>query len=168
VGGGAAGGQNPFDVSPGLAGRDTASLIVAALIVVGLVVLLLAIAIRWRIQDRRFATAGPDADRAATEAAVDVSLDALRREPDPRRAVIAAYAAMERVLSAAGLGRHRSEAPLEYVRRVLTAHSHAPEEVRTITDLFQVAKFSQHPVDEGMRAGAISALEQIRATVAAP
>jgi hypothetical protein len=167
--GGAGGGQSPFETSPGLAGRDTASLVIAVVIFFGLIVLLLAIAIRWRIQDRRFATAGSNAYRAATEAAVDVSLDALRREPDPRRAVIAAYAAMERALSAAGLGRHRSEAPLEYLRRVLIEHSRAPEEVRTITDLFQVAKFSQHPVDEGMRAGAISALEQIRsATVATP
>ena len=168
LGGGAGGGQSPFDVSPGLAGRDTASLLIAVIIFIGLIVLLLAVAIRWRMQDRRFATVGPDAYRAATEAAVDVSLDALRREPDPRRAVIAAYAAMERALSAAGLGRHRSEAPLEYVRRVLTEHAHAPEEVRSITHLFQVAKFSQHPIDEHMRGDAIDALEQIRATVAAP
>jgi hypothetical protein len=168
IGGGAGGGQSPFDLSPGLAGRDTASLVIAVVIFIGLLVLLLAIAIRWRLQDRRFAIAGPDAYRAAAEAAVDVSLDALRGEPDPRRAVIAAYAAMERALSAAGLGRHRSEAPLEYVRRVLTEHTHAPAEVRTITDLFQVAKFSQHPVDEGMRANAIGALERIRSATAVP
>ncbi|MBI2782250.1 MAG: DUF4129 domain-containing protein [Chloroflexi bacterium] len=116
--------------------------------------------------DRRFAMEGGVPDRTAAAIAVDVSLDALRREPDPRRAVIAAYAAMERALSGAGLGRHRSEAPMEYVRRVLTEQTRAPEEVRTVTGLFQVAKFSQHPVDEGMRRSAIAALERIRAATA--
>ena len=55
---------------------------------------------------------------------------------------------------------------MEYVRRVLTEQTRAPEEVRTVTDLFQVAKFSEHPVDEGMRSGAITALEGIRAATA--
>jgi hypothetical protein len=166
-GGGAAGsGQNPLDLSPGLAGRDPTSIIIAFVIFIALLLLLLVVAIRWRMLDRRFAAEGVGDHRTAAEAAVDVSLEALRREPDPRRAVIAAYAAMERALSGAGLGRHRSEAPMEYVRRVLTEQTRAPDEVRTVTDLFQVAKFSQHPVDEGMRTGAIDALEHIRAATA--
>jgi hypothetical protein len=168
VGGAGTGGVSPFDLSPGFAGRDGASLLIAVVIFVGLLVLLLSVAIRWRIQDRRFAVEGPGDYRAATEAAVDVSLEALRGEPDPRRAVIAAYAAMERALSRAGLGRHRSEAPLEYVRRVLTEQTQAPDAVRAITDLFQVAKFSQHTVDEAMRGNAIDALQDIRAAVVNP
>ena len=53
-------------------------------------------------------------NRLATElaAAMDESLDDLRAEPDPRRAVIAAYARLERVLAATGcrdgLPRRRS------------------------------------------------------------
>ena len=43
-------------------------------------------------------------------AAVDESLDDLRAEPDPRRAVIAAYARLERVLAAHGLPRGRGGA----------------------------------------------------------
>jgi hypothetical protein len=163
AGSGPPGTANFQDLAPGLAGRDTTSLVIAIVVVAGLFVLLLAVVIRWRIQDRRFATEGGNNDRTATEAAVDVSLDALRNEPDPRRAVIAAYAAMERALSSAGLGRRRSEAPMEYVRRVLTEQTRAPEEVRTVTDLFQVAKFSHHAVDEDMRRAAIDALERIRA-----
>ncbi|MEO8272970.1 MAG: DUF4129 domain-containing protein [Chloroflexota bacterium] len=162
-GAGVGGSLNPLDLSPGLAARDATSLLVALVITVGLLGALIVAAIRWRIQDRRFATDGPSDHRTATEAAVDVSLEALRQEADPRRAVIAAYAAMERSLSDAGLGRHRSEAPLEYLRRVLTERTDAPDEVRTITDLFQVAKFSEHTVDEDMRTDAIEALEHIRA-----
>ena len=52
-------------------------------------------------------------------AAVDESLDDLRAEPDPRRAVIAAYARLERVLAAHGLPRKPAEAPLEYLGRML-------------------------------------------------
>jgi hypothetical protein len=166
--GGGGGLANPFDLAPGFAGRDSTSLLIAFVIFVGMLALLLMIAIRWRIQDRRWATLAGADERTPTEAAVDMSLDALRREPDPRRAVIAAYSAMERSLSGAGLGRHRSEAPLEYLRRVLTERTHAPDDVRTITHLFQLAKFSQHPVDEAMRSGAIEALEHLRAAKASP
>ncbi len=165
---GAAGNPNFQDLAPGLAARDTTSLLIAFLVVAGLFLLMVAVVIRWRIQDRRFAADGFNDQRTATEAAVDVSLDALRSEPDPRRAVIAAYAAMERALSGAGLGRRRSEAPMEYVRRVLTEQTRAPEEVRTVTDLFQVAKFSHHTVDEGMRSDAIDALERVRAATQRP
>jgi hypothetical protein len=162
-GGGSGGILDALALAPRLAAGDATSLIIAVAIFLGLLVLLVLVAIRWRMLDRRFATDGPQDFRSAGALAVDVSLEALRREPDPRRAVIAAYAAMERALSGAGLGRRRSEAPLEYLRRVLTDQTGAPDEVRTVTDLFQVAKFSQHPVDEAMRAGAIDALERIRA-----
>ena len=53
-----------------------------------------------------------DAFSEAVSAAVDESLDDLRAEPDPRRAVIAAYARLERVLAAHGLPRFAAEAPL--------------------------------------------------------
>ena len=51
----------------------------------------------------------------ALEAALDESLDDLRAEPDPRRAVIAAYARLEQVLASHGLPRITAEAPLEYL-----------------------------------------------------
>ena len=52
---------------------------------------------------------------------LDDTLDDLEGEPDPRRAVIAAWARMERGLAAAGLPRHPAEAPFEYASRVLEA-----------------------------------------------
>ena len=56
---------------------------------------------------------------AAVAQAVDESLDDLRAEPDPRRAVIAAYARLEAVLAAHGLPRKPAEAPMEYLGRML-------------------------------------------------
>ena len=103
-------------------------------------------------------------DRLATElaAAVDESLDDLRAEPDPRRAVIAAYARLERVLAAHRLPRRPAEAPFEYLARMLDGLSVSPEAARRLTDLFQRAKFSQHAVGAAMKTEAISALETVR------
>ena len=42
-----------------------------------------------------------------------------------------------------------------------------PVPVRTLTGLFTTAKFSHHPVDEGMKLAAISALERSRADLRA-
>jgi hypothetical protein len=52
---------------------------------------------------------------------LDDTLEDLESEPDPRRAVIAAWARMEHGLAAAGLPRHPAEAPFEYAGRVLEA-----------------------------------------------
>ncbi len=142
--------------------RDSASLVVALLIVAAMVVLALGFAVRWRLEERRRAVPVRQDEAAVASRAVAVSLAALQAERDPRRAVIEAYAAMERVLATAGLGRDGSEAPIEYLRRVLAASFGSRQEIATITHLFQIAKFSNHDVDEPMRAGAIEALQRIR------
>jgi uncharacterized protein DUF4129 len=94
--------------------------------------------------------------------ALDDSLDALRAEPDPRKAVIAAYARLERVLAAHRLERLRSETPHEYLTRVLEDLDVAPRSVRRLTDLFTEAKFSHHAVDAAMKEEAIDALTTVR------
>jgi hypothetical protein len=157
-------GPDPTGVA---ADRDGTSLIIALVIVTILAVVAMALAIRWRRSDAADRAEGVDRRRGGTEQAVEVGLDVLRREPDPRRAIIAAYAAMERSLSRAGMGRHAWEAPIEYLRRVLARALGAPEDVQTMTYLFEVAKFSEHPVDESMRGDAIGALERIRAATRA-
>jgi Domain of unknown function (DUF4129) len=99
--------------------------------------------------------------------ALDDTLDDLRRESDPRKAVIAAYARMERILGAHGLPRRPSEAPQEYLERVLAEVRVSKPAVERLTELFARAKFSQHQVDPQMKEDAIDALvdlrEQIRA-----
>lgn len=94
--------------------------------------------------------------------ALDESLDDLRNEPDLRRAIIAAYARMERTLAAAGTPRHPSEAPLEYMARALRQLDASAAAVTRLTDLFEWAKFSQHDPDESMREEAIAALVAVR------
>jgi hypothetical protein len=100
--------------------------------------------------------------------ALDESLDDLRTDPDLRRAIVAAYARMERALAAAGVGRRPPEAPLEYVERALLAlHTSGPA-VRRLTDLFEWARFSQHEPDPAMRDDAVDALEAVRDELRAP
>jgi hypothetical protein len=85
----------------------------------------------------------------------------LRRELDPRRAVIAAYAAMERLMARDGVARGAHEAPMEYLGRV-TLHGHrGVAAVHRLTALFQRGRFSDRPVDEDMRQRAIDAVEEL-------
>ena len=95
-------------------------------------------------------------------AALDETLDDLRAETDARRAIIAAYARLERVLAANGVPRRESETPDEYVSRVLAELELTPDAIGLLTALFTEAKFSHHDVDSTMKENAISALERIR------
>lgn len=93
---------------------------------------------------------------------IDEGLDDLRSDPDPRRAVIRAYARMERALSRHGLPRQRSEAPLEYLVRVLAELRGGGGSARRLTDLFAQAKFSSHPVGPPSKEEAIASLTALR------
>jgi hypothetical protein len=108
------------------------------------------------------------AQQEAVSLAVDESLDDLRAEPDLRRAIIAAYARMERALAAAGLPRRPAEAPLEFVGRALGELETSGPAVRRLTDLFEWAKFSQHEPEPEMRDEAIAALVAVRDELRAP
>jgi hypothetical protein len=98
----------------------------------------------------------------AVSLALDESLDDLRNEPDLRRAIIAAYARMERALAVGGFPRRPSEAPFEYVERALGDLDTSAASARRLTDLFEWAKFSQHEPGPEMRDEAIDALVAVR------
>lgn len=100
-------------------------------------------------------------DNPFAEALSD-AIDDLEREPDPRRAVIAAYARMERELGRHGLPRRPSETPLEYMRRALHEQTARSASVESLTALFERAKFSRHEITPAMKQEAIDALVDIR------
>lgn len=113
--------------------------------------------------------APPSADvKEELAGAVSEAIDDLRDEPDPRRAVVAAYARMERSLARHGLGRRPAEAPFEYLTRILTELDVRESAALELTELFERAKFSPHPVDAEMKARAIGALVAIRADLQEP
>lgn len=90
------------------------------------------------------------------------ALDDLRRERDPRRAVIAAYARMESLLAARGLARREAEAPFEYLPRVLAELRAGSGSAFELTALFERAKFSHHTIGADLKEDAIVALATVR------
>jgi Domain of unknown function (DUF4129) len=96
------------------------------------------------------------------EELVEDTLADLYAEVDPRKAIIAAYARVERVFASYGLPREPSEAPVEYLDRALPELRASGAALQRLTSLFQWAKFSAHDVDPKMRDEAIGALLEVR------
>jgi len=134
---------------------------------VGLVVLLALTVLRRRA---RRARAGELADPSELPkelaTALDQSLGELAAGTDPRQAVIAAYERMERVLAGVGLPAFSYETPLEYLARALTRLEASRGALVRLTDLFETARFSTHPVGPGMRVEAEAALVGLRTELA--
>ncbi len=123
----------------------------------------LAVAIR-RMRRRRPADAAVDEVGDGMAADVpDLDLEGLRGEPDARRAVIASYALMERVMAGRELGRERSEAPLEYLGRMTATGFARIGALGRLTRLYARARFSTHPIDPAMKAEAVDAVAVIAA-----
>jgi len=135
-------------------------------LVLGSIVLAFGVAAVGSVMYRR--RYGAELDEAASlAAALDAvladTLDDLRAERDPRRAVIRAYARMEQTFAAYGVPRRRSEAPVEYLTRVLESISIGSHSVRRLTDLYERAKFSDHEIGSQMKDDAIETLAGLRA-----
>jgi Domain of unknown function (DUF4129) len=124
-----------------------------------LIVVGMALAVR-RLRRRRpepeaVALVQPDDEPA------DTGLARLRAEGDPRRAVIGAYALMDRLMADQNLGRRRSEAPLEYLGRMTAAGYARITALGRLTRLYARARFSTHAIDSAMQTEAVDAVETI-------
>jgi cytochrome b561 len=128
------------------------------LVIVGVAVAA-GVVVLW-LRRPRPPVAPPEA--SAARAAVDAAIGALDSDADPRRAVIAAYGAMQRTLGELGVARSPTEAPREYLQRVLVASQANEREARTLTGLFEEARYSTHPIPEGLREVALAALRSLR------
>ena len=127
----------------------------------------------WRIaRPRRPAHATPEAEAPEDDAliarrAVDAALQPLGEPADPRAAVIESYARMEQVLAARRLGRREPEAPREYLQRVLGELGVPEASLTSLTELFEEARFSRHPIPESASREAASELRALRTALAA-
>jgi hypothetical protein len=99
---------------------------------------------------------------------LDASTGELLAATAPRQAILAAYARMEHALVPRGVGRQRHETALEYLDRLLARQELEPAPLLRLTDLFELAKFSNHQVTEAMRVDALAALATICAAVRSP
>jgi hypothetical protein len=96
---------------------------------------------------------------ASTLAAVEVPDP--KQEPDPRRAVIAAYLAMTRAAAAADHARAVDETPAEFLQRLLFTLGVSVSGASNLTRLFERARYSSMPVDESLRTDAIFCLAEV-------
>lgn len=150
---------------------NSQSLVSGAALVVGLVIALAVMAggaIGWRAGPQPLGPSaraptgpGPDARPVTTP----LSLAALRAEPDPRRAVIGAYAHMELCLAEVGLARQPHEAPFEHMDRVEQRLGAAAGPGRALAGLFEWARFAHHPCGLEMKRSALSALMVVQEMV---
>ena len=109
--------------------------------------------------------ADAEADADAARRMLDAALEPLREPTDPRAAVIEAYARMEDVLASRELGRRIPEAPREYLTRVLRRQGMPERSLTSLTELFEEARFSAHPIPTSASARARSELETARAAL---
>jgi Domain of unknown function (DUF4129) len=85
----------------------------------------------------------------------------LRAEPDARVAIIRAYGRFERALAAARAPRAAWQTPAEFMRTTLARLPVPPVPVRRLTALFEVARFSTHPLGAEARDAACDSLDEI-------
>jgi hypothetical protein len=162
VGGGAAG-SAPTPDAPALVTWSFGILALAAAL--GALGFALWLALGWRpATDEDDGLAAPP---AALEAAVDESVDDLRAEPDARRAIVRCYARFERAAAASGVARAPWSTPMEFMREALRRLPIPRTAVPTLTRLFELARYSHHPLGPPERDQALAALDEIRTAMAA-
>jgi hypothetical protein len=106
-------------------------------------------------------------DGPALQAAVEESLDDLRRLADARLAIIRCYDRFERVLAAADVRRPPWQTVLEFMRTALKVPQLPDADVRTLTGLFEIARFSRHELGPEHRERAWQALMAVKTALEA-
>lgn len=94
----------------------------------------------------------------AVEEGLAEVLRAMLADPDPRTAVIGAYARLLAALGEAGFPRRAEEAPHEHLWRTLGPLGVRRAPVHRLAELFVRARFTPHPITDEHRHAAIGAL----------
>ena len=118
----------------------------------------------WSRRTRRRAT-GPPRDRAclALGQSLAAGRAALAGPRDPRDAIIACYAAMERGFAAAGSAPAAADTPAEVLARAAGAGLVRSGSAARMAGLFRRARYSSEPMTGADSAAAASALDQMQA-----
>jgi len=134
----------------------------AALAAAGAIAVVAGVVV-WR---RRGRARGPvpygDDTRPPAPPVEPIDFDALT----PADAVRSAYAAARNSLAPLGVEPRPPETPYEYLHRVRTVAPDVAPPIATLTRLFEVARFSHHPVTPAMKAEAIAVYQTVAGAVA--
>ena len=107
----------------------------------------------------RAAASGSEALAHAAEVGLAEVEDLSR---DPRRAIIACYAAMERELThVPGAVPQDCDTPSEVLARAVDHHALRADSASQLVELFEEARFSPHVMNEGHRDVAVDALRLV-------
>lgn len=95
--------------------------------------------------------------------AVAAGLRELRTHTDPRQAIIACYARLEHLLEEYGVPASPYLTPQEYMGRTLRDLDLPAEAFAGLVGLFELARYSLHPVDDTARSLALEHLTRLNA-----
>ncbi len=143
---------------------DMAIAVLLVLLTVGIFALMVLVALADLLETwwaERGRTVGAP---AVPETLAAIQAD-LRAEPDARRAIIRAYGRFERALAGARAPRAVWQTPAEFMRTTLARLPMAAAPVRRLTALFEIARFSAHPLGVEARDAACDCLDQIGAAI---
>jgi len=98
---------------------------------------------------------------------IDEATYHLQFATDPRVAVLAAYDSLERALAERGRRRHPAETPTEHLAGVLAAFPLLTGPAVRLGQLYEVARFSDHPITDDDRVHAAEALARARRALVA-
>jgi len=94
--------------------------------------------------------------------AVAAGLQELRTHTDPRQAIIACYARLEHLLTDYGVPAYEHLTPQEYMGTALQDLALPTDAFAGLVELFELARYSLHPLDDTARRTAIAYLEQLQ------
>jgi hypothetical protein len=85
----------------------------------------------------------------------------LREHTNPRQAIVACYAQLEHLLEDHGVPAYHHLTPQEYMGAALHGVDLPLEPFAGLVELFELARYSLHPLDDAARAAAIAYLERL-------
>jgi Domain of unknown function (DUF4129) len=110
----------------------------------------------------RFQGAVDDPRPRQVQRAVAAGLQELRTHTDPRQAIIACYARLEHLLTDYGVPAYEHLTPQEYMGTALHDLDLPTDAFAGLVALFELARYSLHPLDDTARRTAMAYLEQLQ------
>jgi uncharacterized protein YneF (UPF0154 family) len=97
-----------------------------------------------------------------TQEAMERAIYKVKIGKDVRGAILAAYKEMEKLMKSRGVEDKKYYTPREFREFALQTLRISPKPVDTLTNLFEIARYSTHEMNEEHRRMALKALEDIR------
>jgi hypothetical protein len=144
---------------------DTTVAVLVLLLAFGAFALMLLVALADRVEHWWARRRGP-VIAASRPVPRDEALADPRAEPDPRRAIIAAWRRLEHALAGVRAPRAPWQTPTEFMRTTLARLPVPRPPVSRLTALFEIARFSQQPLSAQARDTACDCLDEITAALA--